>query len=344
MRIGQFRTARLYADRVAALAETIEDQSALGLSRILSGYALHFEGDLTGARRALEAALRPGSGWEQVPETAEARRASMKQDAMAAPILTLAWSAAPSALARTLWLQGHPAEALAQVKATVRDTARAEHPVTMLVALMYAISVLLWNGDHDEAEAQIGRFLAIVGSHASPTHGLLGACFRAQLAISRGDAAAGLEGLRPNLEKLRALRYELFTTAFAAALAQALAATGDRSLGAAIIDETIRSAEADGALCEMPELLRVKAGLLLASPRPRTEEAESCLAQSLALSRRQGSRAWELRTSIDLARRLAARGRPEKAKALLRPVFDRFREGAVSADLRTAGSLLATWA
>jgi predicted ATPase/DNA-binding winged helix-turn-helix (wHTH) protein len=340
MRIGQFRVARQYADRVAALARTIEDPTALALSRILSGYSLHFQGELGGARQALEAALRRGVGKEVVFEPPLTPAVRMQDDAMAAPILELAWSAAPSALARTLWLQGQTIEALDPVNATIRDTARAEHPVTMLVALMYAISVLLWNGDHDEAEEQIARFQSIVGSRALPSHVLLGACFQAQLAIGRGDMNAGISVLRASLEELRALRYELFTTAFNISLVQALTATGGLSLGATLIDDTIRSVEAGGDLCYMPELLRVKAELLLASPQPLLEEADFCLSQSLAWSRRQGARAWELRTSIDLAKRLAAKGRPGEADALLRPVFDRFVEGTVSGDLRIAKRIL----
>ena len=61
-------------------------------------------------------------------------------------------------------------------------------------------------------------------------------------------------------------------------------------------------------LSQMPELLRVKASLLLAMPQPNVADAETCLAQSLELSRRQGARAWELRTASDLARLLADRG------------------------------------
>jgi predicted ATPase len=93
----------------------------------------------------------------------------------------------------------------------------------------------------------------------------------------------------------------------------------------------------------MPELLRVKASVLLRMPQPLEDLAEACLIESLALSRRQGALAWELRTSIDLARRSAARGKPRQARALLQPVYDRFAEGAKTADLKTAESLLATW-
>jgi hypothetical protein len=70
-----------------------------------------------------------------------------------------------------------------------------------------------------------------------------------------------------------------------------------------LVDETMRLVEANGDLCYMPELLRVKGALLLAMREPRGDDAEMCLMQSLELSRRQGARAWELRTAIELASR-----------------------------------------
>jgi predicted ATPase len=60
------------------------------------------------------------------------------------------------------------------------------------------------------------------------------------------------------------------------------------------------------------------------------------------LSRRQGARAWELRTATDLAALLADRGRSDNAAALLRPVYAQFVEGLDTPDLKAAERLLAT--
>jgi predicted ATPase len=63
--------------------------------------------------------------------------------------------------------------------------------------------------------------------------------------------------------------------------------------------------------------------------------------QSLELGRRQGARAWELRTAVDLAKLWVAQGRSEYARALLQPVFEQFTERPDTADLKAAGRLLA---
>jgi predicted ATPase/DNA-binding winged helix-turn-helix (wHTH) protein len=257
MRVGEFRKAMDYARQVAMLARSTDDPIAVALSRILLGYSYHFAGELSEARRELEAALRHDSSLLQTGGAG-----TMARDAMAAPILALAWSAAPSALARTLWLQGHTEAAMAYVAQTLRDAARSEHPVTLLVALMYAISVLIWNGDFDEAETQIARLLEHARSYALPSHIVLARCFAGQLAIARGDAQRGAEALREALRELRALRYELFTTSFTISLVQACIATGRLEEGLARIDAAIGLVKTNGDLCHMPELVRLRGHLV----------------------------------------------------------------------------------
>jgi predicted ATPase len=108
-----------------------------------------------------------------------------------------------------------------------------------------------------------------------------------------------------------------------------------------LIDETIRLVEATGELTHMAELLRVKGKVLLSMGRP-SGDAEMCFTQSLELCRRQGARAWELRTATDLAALWASLGGHDEARALLLPIFEQFTEGADTADLKGAQRLLAT--
>ena len=136
--------------------------------------------------------------------------------------------------------------------------------------------------------------------------------------------------------------YELLTTAFNISLVQGLAALGRFAEGIARIDETIMLVEANGDLSYMPELLGVKGGLLASTPQPSVDDTEMYFVQSLELSRRQGARAWELRTAIDLASLLAGQGQSDTARGLLAPLFEQFVEGSDTTDLKAAERLLAT--
>jgi predicted ATPase/DNA-binding winged helix-turn-helix (wHTH) protein len=327
LRKGDFKIALDYAQRCSALARTMDDPVAAELAHSILGISLHLAGDLGGARAELEGAVRRGPG---------ARRTTTIYLGFEGRHL------AGAILARTLWLQGHPAEAAARAHETVKDAATIEHSLTLAIALIWAISIFLWSGDLETAEAHIDRLVSLSESNSLAPYLAVGHGFRAEAAIRRGDAQSGVESLQSHLEKLHAMPYELLSTSLKIALVQGLATLGRMAEAMRLIDETIRSVSVNGDACYAPELLRVKGGLLLSMPEPSRSDAETCFVRSLELSRRQGARAWELRAALDLATLWAHEERIKSARALLQPVFDRFEEGSNTADLRAAERLLAT--
>lgn len=182
-----------------------------------------------------------------------------------------------------------------------------------------------------------GRVLYSLGPYLAVGRG-----FKGQLAIRRGNVTDGIASLRSCLAELHAARYELVSTVFNISLVQGLATLGRFAEGITLIDETIAKAEANGEVSYLPELLRVKGGILLLMTTPMSDNGEMCLMQSLDWSRRQAAPASELRAAVDLAALWAAQGRREGARALLQPVFGRFVEGSDTADLRAAEHLLAS--
>jgi predicted ATPase len=239
-------------------------------------------------------------------------------------------------------LQGHPAQAVARAHQAIRDAERMDHPASLAVVLAWAASVFLWTGDLQGAEEHIDSSIRHAESHSLGPLIAVGRCRKGELAIRRGNAEDGVASLQASLDKIHAVRYELLTTEFNISLVQGLAAIGRSDEGITLIDETIRRVETDGDVSYMPELLRVKGGLLVSMPQPRVDDAEMYFMQSLELSRRQGARAWELRTAIDLAGLSVDQGRSDGARGLLRPVFEQFDEGSDTADLKAAERLLAT--
>jgi tetratricopeptide (TPR) repeat protein len=325
-RVGDFKATLHYARQSAAVSEAIAVPAAAALAHSLLGSSLHHSGDITGARAELEAALQLGPG--------HARAHTIYLDFEH-------YNYAGIALARTLWLQGYPVQAMERAHESVEDAVSKSHPVPLSRALVWAISVFLWAGDLASADAHTDRLISHAESHSLGPYLAVAQGYKGALAVCRGDARTGVARLQSAMERLHATRYELLTTTFNIWLAQGLAAIGKPAEGLARIDATIGLVEENGDLSQVPELLRAKAGLLLAVPRFDALGAETCLAQSLELSRRQGARAWELRTAIDLAKLLADRGERERARELLLPVYAQFTEGLDTADLRAGESLLA---
>jgi predicted ATPase len=326
-RAGDFKTALHYAKRCSAISGTVADPASIALAHSLLGRSLRHIGDLDGARLELEAALQHGRG---SPRT---RTLYLGFDH---------YNYAGVALARTLWSQGHPIQAMERVRETVEDATSMDHPGTLSIALAWAAFLFLWTGNLESAEEHIDWFIAHAESHSLKPYLAVGRGFKGELAIRRGDVKGGVESLRRCLEEMHAARYELLTTEFNISLVQGLAAIGRQAEGIALIDETIRLVEGNGDVAHMPELLRVKGGVLLSMPRPRLDDAETCFTQSLEWGRRQAALAWELRTAIDLAALWTLRNRRDEARALLQPVFGRFVEGSDTADLKAAERLLAT--
>lgn len=325
LRTGQFKTALEYADRCSVIARAHEDPVAAALAHPLMGIALHFGGELDRARAELEAALRSGrrSLWTTTVYL------GFDGKVLAGTIL-----------ARTLWLQGHPAQAAERARLTVSDAAAMEHPMTLSVALVSAVSVFLWTGDFQSADEHIDWLVSCAEPDSLRTYLAFGRGFKGELAIRRGDASAGVASLEACLDELHAARHESLSTPLTISLVQGLAATDRHAEALTLIDATIQSVEANGDLCYMPELLRMKGNLALAAPQAVVDEPETYFRRSLELSRHQGARAWELRAAIDLASLLAARGEPRSARAFLQPVFEQFTEGSDTADLKSTAHLL----
>jgi hypothetical protein len=110
-----------------------------------------------------------------------------------------------------------------------------------------------------------------------------------------------------------------------------------------LAEETAVLIETKGYLSYLPELLRVKAGILWTMPEPRMDDAETSLKQSLELSHKQGALAWQLRTATDLACFWARQGHLTDAQELLQPILEKFSEGADTADIKAAKGMLARW-
>ncbi len=325
-RTGDFKATLHYARQSAAVSGTIAVPGARALAHSLLGSSLHHSGDIASARAELEAAVQLGPG--------HARTRTIYLDFEH-------YNYADIALARTLWLQGFPVQAMERAKESVENAASKIHPVPLSRALVWAISVFLWAGDLESADTYTDRLISHAESHSLGPYLAVAQGYKGALAICRGDARSGVARLQNAMEALHATRYELLTTTFNIWLAQGLAATGQLADALARIDAAIALVEENGDLSQMPELLRVKGGLLPAIPQPRMDEAETCLAQSLELSRRQGARAWELRTACDLAKLMADRGERDRARELLQPVLARFSEGFDTADLKAAEGVLA---
>jgi predicted ATPase len=144
--------------------------------------------------------------------------------------------------------------------------------------------------------------------------------------------------LRSALETLRAPRFNLQITDFIGALAEGLRKTGQFEEAILTIDGAIARAKNSGVEFNLSELLRIKSQILAA--QHDRESAMNCLTEAIAVARAQSALAWELRSTMALARLLSEDGQRDQARNTLALVYDRFTEGFETADLKLARALL----
>lgn len=325
VRDGDFKTSLHYARLSRAVEGTLENSAAMALANSILGRALQFVGDHGASRRELEASFRY---WSRSPRTSEVYLGLDHHILVGI------------GLARNAWLQGYPARARQRLLQTIQDAERKDHSASLGLALSWAPGIFLWFGDWRSAEEHTDWLLSHAESHSLRPYLAVARGYKGMLAVGWGDPSSGVENLQSCLRELHAMRYRMLNTGFKLALVQGLIAIGHVGEALALIDETIGLVEANGDLAYLPEALRVKGRVFLAMPEGGAHAAQTCFMQSLEWGRRQAARSWELRTAVELAGLWAAEGQPERAHAVLGPIFEEFTEGLDTADLQAARHLL----
>ena len=89
---------------------------------------------------------------------------------------------------------------------------------------------------------------------------------------------------------------------------------------------------------ERPETLRIRGEIRLKLGDSQLAEAD--FRDSIAMARGMSAKAWELRTTMSLARLLDSQGRRQEARTMLADIYNWFTEGFDTADLIDAKALL----
>jgi predicted ATPase len=244
-------------------------------------------------------------------------------------------------LARILWLQGFPDQAMRAAEGSIEDARAANNVISLCRSLaVAAFPIALWTGDLTAAERYFGSLLDHSTRHALAVWPAFGFSHQGALAIKRGDVNTGSRLLSVGFDEFSETRSGGYLE-FRGTLASALGDAGQVAEGLVVIEETLAQVERTEERWLIAEFLRIKGELLLLQGTPAaTAAGEDHFRQALDWARRQGALSWELRAATSLARLLRDQSRSADALALLQPVYDRFTEGFDTFDLRAAKALL----
>jgi predicted ATPase len=330
MENGEYRAALTLAQRFHSLAATQIGSVDLPVGERMIGNSLHYLGDQSNARHHIECALR---GYITSAPRQHITHYQFDQRVTAR-----------ATLARILWLQGLPDQAMRSALTSVEEAHASEHVLSLCNALVRAVCpIALWVGDLATAERSIAMLLDYSGRHGLALWQIRARGFKGMLMNRTGEIGAGLQLLGAALEELRRTpKYGgPHYAAFLGTFAEALGGAGRAAEGLVAIDEAIARSERTELRMSVPELLRVRGKLLLSEGGSRAAaSAEDYFRRALELARRQGALSWELRTATSLARHWRNQDHRKEARELLAPIHNRFTEGFATADLQEARSLL----
>jgi len=324
---GRHRTALEFAQRFRTLATNRPDPNDRLFGEGMAGSSLIFLGDLSGARHHLERALTEGGGAGRII------RFHIDQQGMARMFL-----------ARILWLQGFPNQAMRAAETCVEYAQQTEHAMSLCSALAHAgCPIALLVGDLEAAKRYIEALIETARRRALDRWGAFGLVYRGLFLARCGNFVAGVAALRAGLDQIVEAHYSglaLRLLEFLGGLAEALGNAGLPRQGLATVDEALARSEETDERWMLPELLRIKGELLKTEAGAKAETVEDHFRRALDTARPQGALSWELRAATSLARLWRDQGRSAEARVLLQPVYERFTEGFDTADLVEAKRLL----
>jgi predicted ATPase/DNA-binding winged helix-turn-helix (wHTH) protein len=325
VRIGALRESVGVAKRSATIAAEMEDPSGIVMADWMLGTTYHLIGDQRAAQHHHETGLRRAEEWgcSEIDFFGYDHK-----------------NRSLIGLARTLWLRGFPDRAAQVARQAMTEAEARKHPVGLCIAMIYTTTVLLWRGDLREAEERIERIIDHAARHSLAPYHAVGMAFKGELVLSQGSVAKGVSLLRSALTAMRVERHFVLETAFSRAFAEGLLASGETAEAAMILDGALARAEARGGACDLPDILRLKAEVLLASSTGDYGEAEHFLRKALELSRAQSAHSLELRAAMTLLPLRERQGRTEEGRKVLAEVLARFIEGYDTADVEKASRCL----
>ena len=152
----------------------------------------------------------------------------------------------------------------------------------------------------------------------------------------RGFASESVALIRQGLTGLLEGGFRPSIPYWTGCLAEAQAGAGAIGDALATVEQALQAYPDE--LVWRPENLRRRAELRLT--QDQTDVGAADFREAIALARRMGAKAFELRATMSLARLLAQQGRRDEARTMLAEIYGWFTEGFDTVDLKEAKALL----
>jgi predicted ATPase len=324
---GEMDLALGLAQEAFALAEQLDDPGIWMEALFLMGVVLFYRGDFAGARQQYERALA----------NYDDRKRNL---AWALRVGEDAGVTHRCYLALTLWHLGFPERAL-RLSNEATELARAiGHPFSLSYAQHHASWLHQLIGLADETLALGEEQALYAADQGFPLFRATGMGYAASGRLMKGQVERGLPELVAGLEAYRATGAGLALPHYYCLLGGALGQAGRGFDATALLDHALDLVEQSQERCHEAELHRLKGEMALSQGLGQ-KVAETHIRKAIETAKTQGSKAWEVRARVSLARLLKNQEGEGEAQRNLAEIVRGYGEGLDSPDLEEARAILA---
>ena len=211
---------------------------------------------------------------------------------------------------------------------------------TLALGELHAALFALMRGDRSRARTSVTELTRTVRGHDLPLFRAFDLFLEGWATADAGAPAEGLEGIRRGVESLREQNVLLFDGLLKKILSEGEARAGDLERAVATLDEALATSDRAGFRTFEAELHRVRGEILLKRDPSTPAPAEDAFLTAIAVAKQQGTRSFELRAALALAKLYKSTGRPADAHAVLAPALEGFSPTPEMPEIAEAEALL----
>ena len=315
---AEMTAAQQIAEQIMEIAQRSGSRFGLTLAHCTLGLSSVFRGELTQAKQHLEATI-----------------ASYNESDWSGDVYNPHVDALCS-MGVLLWNLGSGDQGRAKIREAISLSERLKSPACMAVSLQSASGFYMNLREHGTVREAAERLCALASEQQLPQFVAQGSVYRGWAMAEQGRTDEGIALIRAGLDSLATLGTRVGLPQYLIALSEAQARAGQMEEALAAIEQAFSAVGEQQRW--LPGVFWWRGELYL--KRGDETKAVGDFREAIAVARRMGSKAYELRAATSLARLLEKQGNRDDARAMLAAIYNQFTEGFDTADLKDAKALL----
>jgi predicted ATPase len=248
--------------------------------------------------------------------------------------------AAMANLATVSWALGEVDRAVSLNDRMQTRIADLTHVGTLAPGRIHAAMFALMGRDYGRAAQNAVELARLVREHDLPMFRAFAVFLEGLATAASGEIGRGLSDMRRGVELLREQNVLWFDGLLKIVLAGAEAEAGDAASAVASLDVELAMCDRTGYRAFEAELHRVRGEMLLKRDPANPGPAEDALQTAIVVAKHQGTRSFELRAALALAKLWQTTGRPADVRAVLAPTLEGFAPTPEMPEIAEAQALL----